>query len=208
VWRMYPDVPRDECNPFSTAYALLGMLEAKKAGLNLSTASESDKAISESVTWLCTHFIKTEKGGGWNETNDRNTPFRPGLTFHVLTALLRADEAGFHGQQSVLKYAGEYLVSYSRVHPGEVADEVDVGQLKSRPVHFAVLPWRIACCTEYEALLKRCGARKSECISYEKMLHGLIANIELPDTEGESKTYLFALNMYALGRVTDEVLKP
>jgi len=204
-WRMYLDGSPEECNAFSTAYALLGMLEAKKAGLNLFAASsQSDKAIGDSVEWLRQHFIVTANGNaGWNEDNDSKTPIRPGLTFQVWTAVLRADEAGFHAEPKFLDFAGSFLKMYSKAHPTDSADEVDVGQLRSRPVHFAVVSWRIACCTEYVAFLKRQGAAHTVCLSYERILHDLVADLELPNSEGEPNTYLFALNLYALGKVGD-----
>ena len=121
---MYLNISAEECNPFSTAYALLGMLEARKAGLDLfSSATSSDKPIADAVTWLRDHFVGTSATqGGWNENNRSDTPIRPGLTFQVWTALLRADRYGFHSDPGFLERAAGFLETYSTAHPADFAE--------------------------------------------------------------------------------------
>ena len=205
-WWMYSKSKPEECNPFSTAYALFGMLEARKAGFDLFlSAASRDKAIADSVTWLREHFVgNSGTEGGWNENNGSDTPIRPGLTFQVWTALLRADRHGFHSDAKFLQRAAGFLAAYSTAHPSDFADQIDVGQFRSYPVHFAVVAWRIACCAEYVDFLKRTGTKATGRVIYEKILNDFVANLELPDSEAEPKTYLFALNLYALGRVLEQ----
>jgi predicted acylesterase/phospholipase RssA len=201
-WRMYLTDGENESNSFSTAYALMGLLEAQKAGFRFSEGEVDDKRIVEAtITWFEKHFVEDRGNSGWTETGRSDGEIRLGLTCQIFSILLRAESDGFSIPERLLRQIPIVLESQIASNVQPTIDRVDVGQFRSRPVHFVVYPWAVSCVNEYVRYLDRQRQSATARVKFRRILHELVANLILKEGSDERNSYKFALALLAIERI-------
>ncbi|HKO63169.1 MAG TPA: toll/interleukin-1 receptor domain-containing protein, partial [Pyrinomonadaceae bacterium] len=117
-WNMFPQQKEPELhNPYTTALALLALLETRKAGLPWDGSSERrDELLNDTARWLISKFdYKARMEGkrpGWHGVSESANQIFDGLTLQIYAELLRAEtEAGIELPPEILEQIPVHLIS-------------------------------------------------------------------------------------------------
>jgi class 3 adenylate cyclase len=97
AWNIFPNQKNlDYYSPYSTALALLALLEVRAAGLPWQGSIEKRDALLKSTAEFLIGLFEEKQGErGWRRTAEKAEPVSEGLTLQIYAELLRAEaEAG------------------------------------------------------------------------------------------------------------------
>jgi class 3 adenylate cyclase len=115
-WNMFPRQKEPGLHsPYTTALALLALLETRAAGEPWDGNLEKrDSLLRSSAAWLVERFDADADPPGWRRTMEPSDPVSPGLTLQVYAELLRAEaEAGITMPPAILDALTEHVASLS-----------------------------------------------------------------------------------------------
>jgi class 3 adenylate cyclase len=127
-WNMFPEQDRPEyASPYSTALALLALLETRAAGLGWHGDRDArDRLLRATAAFLAARF---EPGGlhpGWRGTPEASDPVSPGLTLQAFATLLRAEaEAGVAVPDAIAAEVPRALARLARRGPDALREALD-----------------------------------------------------------------------------------
>ncbi|MBV8880377.1 MAG: adenylate/guanylate cyclase domain-containing protein [Planctomycetaceae bacterium] len=106
-WNMFPNQEAlDKHSPYSSALALLALLELRAAGLpwgDDESVARRDALLSATAGWLISTFDPKAPIPGWRGTPFKEDRVSPGLTLQIYAELLRAEsEAGIALPEALL----------------------------------------------------------------------------------------------------------
>jgi len=184
-WNIFPrqkDPARH--SPYSTALALLALLELKAAGLGwLGDEARREEMLRATANFLIERFEPGPGPGtpGWRRTNDRNDKISAGLTMQILAELLRAEvEAGVDLPAPLLAAVPGLL---GRLEDASLSDAYDMGEFtvaftnhdgledgRTEGINFLWHPWAIECAARWLERAARLGAPTIERVRVRRAL--------------------------------------
>ena len=155
-WNIFPNQTEpDHHSPYSTALALLALIETREAGLPFDGSVERrDALLAAAANYLVTTYLPDAATPGWRRTEDPHDVVSPGLTLQIYGLLLRASgvtawvvpasilreiprrlEALVGERIDVAADAGEFVVEFTS-HKG-------VKETRNEAINFLWHPWAI-----------------------------------------------------------------
>lgn len=111
-WNMFPlQKEPDEANPYTTALALLTLLEMRRAALPWEgSTARRDELLRKTAEWLVNDYDATTTPPGWHGTGEGAYETFDGLTLQIFSLLLRAqEETGFQVPPAILQQIPRHL---------------------------------------------------------------------------------------------------
>jgi hypothetical protein len=180
-----------QISPYSTALALLALLEARASNLPWEGSKElRDELLKSTVEWLCTKYVDDPKEPGWRVGNpDRVLDFvGDGLTLQIFAELLRAEaETDITIPQSILNHIPHHLsqcVGRKIDHPLQSCNyEVtftsheQVKTTAQETIRFTWYPWAIECAARWLQRAERHGATSTDLNDVRRALAYLVVEL-------------------------------
>ena len=175
-WNPFPDqVEATVHSPYSTALALLALLETREAGLGWTGSLERrDALLDATLRRTVETFEEREALPGWRRTGDARDQVSPGLTLQNYALLLRAETlVGFPLPDRVREAMTRQLAALEGISMEQPPDAGEFGQrfvsrFGGRVVHgresinFLWHPWAIDTATRWLERADRRGALPEE----------------------------------------------
>ena len=111
-WNMFPNqMDPSQNNVYTTALALLALLETRKANLPWDGSVEKrDQLLNATAQWLTDKYDDKARSPGWRTASETGEETIDGLTLQIYSELLRAEaEAGFSVPDRMLNQMPDYL---------------------------------------------------------------------------------------------------
>jgi hypothetical protein len=191
-WNIFPQQEDPAAHStYTTALALLGLLEMRQAGLEWEGDRSQLDHLLQSAThhWLSVQFEDQDVVPGWRAGVDEERGALDGLTLQIFSELLRAEEVcGMAVSPAILKAIPQHinrLFGRPANYPVAVAqytrtftnfDGTYVTRLQ--PVRFTWLPWAIECTVRWLRRLERTGGSSEERVQAERVLGYLVVDLE------------------------------
>jgi energy-coupling factor transporter ATP-binding protein EcfA2 len=191
-WNMFPqqEDPADH-STYTTALALLGLLEMRQAGLDWEEdRSKLDRLLQGATHWLSVQFEDEGDLPGWRPGagDEKGAPPVEGLTLQILSELLRAEEvSGATIAPAILKaiplYINRLLGRHFDFPPGNTQitrkftnfDGTNV--TRSIYLRFDWLPWGIECTARWLRRLERTGGTLEDRVQAQRVLGYLVVDL-------------------------------
>jgi len=195
AWNIFPQQASPaRYSPYSTALALLALLECRAAGQPWQgDAARLDALIVGTATFLARTFESGTAPMGWRRTSEASDKISAGLTLQILATLLRAEaEAGsalpaLALPENVLAAIPDLLVerAAARAH-----DDYDMGEYivpftaldgkvtsGKEGINFLSHPWAIECASRWLARASRRGADSADVVRVRRALGHLVVEL-------------------------------
>jgi serine/threonine protein kinase len=208
-WNMHPNQqdPGDH-SPYTTALALLALLEARRAGLAWEgSAGRRDELLRAAAQWLVDAYDAAGDPPGWHVKGLSTYRVFDGLTLQVYTLLLRArEEADFPVPREVLDNIPRHLehcTGRGLDFEGMVAkptvpytDHTGQARFGKESITFLWYPWAIACSAQWLQSADGQGASWRDRLRVRRALAHLVVGLG-PDgvTQARSDWTFFCSEM-------------
>ncbi len=193
-WNMFPNQKEPELhNPYTTALALLALLETRKAGLPWDGSTERrDELLKATAYWLISNFdVKARMEGkppGWHGVSESANQIFDGLTLQIYAELLRAEtEAGIELPQHLLEQIPIHLISCTErdlnfpVASGEfsatMTDHTNRETVGKESIGFLWYPWAIDAGMRWLERAEKRGAPREERVRVRRALGHLVVDL-------------------------------
>ena len=220
-WNLVPqqDNPAQH-STYTTALALLALLEVRSAGLGWHGDKASlETMIKTTAAWLTKHFDDRPDMRGWRlDINEADTSasgvIADGLTLQIYSALLRAeDEAGIAVAPAILRAIPlhvDRLATRPIDYPTGLGSITRYftnfdGRHTARTVSTTILwhPWAIECAARWLARLERTQAAPEAKTRARRALGHLVVDLGSPSfadaaSRGKVQTFVASEQLYAL----------
>jgi class 3 adenylate cyclase len=189
AWNIFPNQRNlDHYSPYSTALALLALLEVKAAGQPWQGSVEKrDSLLKSTAQYLISLFEEKEGKRGWRRTAERADPISEGLTLQIYSELLRAEaEAGIEISPAILAAIPDRLV---RLYDSDLNAAYDMGEysvkftnhenreeLRNEGINFLWHPWAIDAAARWLERTKRFPAPRSQVVGVQRALGWLVVD--------------------------------
>ena len=190
-WNMFPQQTEPELhNPYTTALALLALLETRKAGLPWDGSTEHrDELLKRTAHWLISKFdAKARMEGkrpGWHGVSESANQIFDGLTLQIYAELLRAEaEAGIELPPEILEQIPIHLISCIErdlnfpVASGEfsarIKDHTGRKTVGKETIGFLWYPWAIDAGMRWIERAEKRGAPPEELVRVRRALGHLV----------------------------------
>jgi hypothetical protein len=191
-WKMFPNQKElDLHNPYTTALALLALLETRKAGLPWDGSAERrDQLIQVTSKWLINKFDDDVEGKdpGWHGVSESANQIYDGLTLQIYAELLRAEaEAGIELPPEILTQIPLHLIrTVDRdlnfpVGSGEfsapMTDHTGRDTVGKESIGFLWYPWAIDGCMRWLERAEKRGGPPEERVRVRRALGHLVVDL-------------------------------
>ncbi len=212
AWNIFPNQANlDYYSPYSTALALLALLETKSAGQPWEGSVEKrDALLKSTANFLIGLFEQKADLWGWRRTADRAEPISEGLTFQIYAELLRAEkEAGIvlpdtmhaeipkHLARLIEKTpdssydAGEYSVRFT-THEGKE-------DRRNEAINFLWHPWAVDTAVRWLASPGAAKAKREDLVRARRALGHLVVVLSKTQVENATSQYSFIAGEALIG---------
>ena len=213
-WNMFPrqkDLSRH--NIYTTALALLALLETRSAGLPWEGSTERrDQLLKAAAGWLTEAHDDKSIPPGWRSTSENTYEILDGLTLQIYAELLRAEaEAGITLPPQMFNQISDYLKSCAErdlsfpVASGEFAETIldrETGKESSdrEAIGFLWYPWAIDASVRWLQRAEKMNAPMEERVRVRRALSNLIIKHgeEAAQKFSSEWTFQAAETLYAL----------
>lgn len=196
-WNMFPrQKDLSQHNTYTTALALLALLEMRAAGVGWEGSTEHrDALLNDTAAWLIENYEGDSDPPGWKASGETTNEALDGLTLQIYSELLRAEsEAGITLSatikgKKILEQMPRYLAGTVEremtfpVSSGEFAapiiDRDGKDSMDREAIGFLWYPWAINASVRWLARAERQGAPMEERVRIRRALGHLV--IELGD---------------------------
>lgn len=216
-WWMFPGAEQTApANSYSTALALLALLECREAGLPwLGSEETRDRYLQSTVTWLHKNFHQDAKADGWRGTGENRYEVFDGLTLQVYATLLRARrDAGIAIPATILQAMETHLincVNRSANFPVASGEFESILTLSGRKIQrkeayrFLWYPWALIAIDEWLAMAKNVPQPQENIVRMRRARAHLVTKIGPEVVEGIKDNWLFlaAETLYGLSSVLE-----
>ncbi len=191
-WNMFPQQKDlDQHNPYTTALALLALLETRKAGLPWEGSTERrDQLVRATAQWLIDKFDDDVEGKapGWHGVAESANQIYDGLTLQIYAELLRAEaEAGIELPPPILTQIPLQLIrTVDRdlnfpVSSGEfsapMTDHTGRETVGKESIGFLWYPWAIDACVRWLERAEKRGGPPEERVRVRRALGHLVVDL-------------------------------
>lgn len=213
-WNMFPrQKDPSHHNVYTTAMALLALLETRSAGLPWEGSTERrDQLLKSTAEWLISTYDYKANPPGWRSTSENTYEILDGLTLQIFSELLRAEaEAGITLPQEMLKQISAYLQSCAQrdlsfpVASGEFAELItdrETGKESSdrEAIGFLWYPWAINGSVWWLRRAEKTNAPMEERVRVRRTLSNLVVRLgeEAAQKASSEWTFQAAETLYAL----------
>jgi class 3 adenylate cyclase len=212
-WNMFPNQDDLERHaPYTTALALLALLETNAAGLPWAgSVPARDQALRATAGWLVRKFGTYQGFTGWQRTPDPADPVSVGLSFQIDSELLRAEtEAGVPVPAEIV----EALVRRLSEHAGEVPYDAGENEVsftthegrsdrRNESINFLVDPWAIEAAQRWLVRADAKGADPADRVAVRRTLGRLVVDQEHDHVVEATSGWIFIASetLYALSSI-------
>ncbi|HEX8844618.1 MAG TPA: toll/interleukin-1 receptor domain-containing protein [Pyrinomonadaceae bacterium] len=187
-WNMFPRQKEPaHHNIYSSALALLALLETRSAGLPWEGSVERrDQLLRDTAQWLIDQYDAQASPPGWHSTSESTYGTMDGITLQIYSELLRAElEAGIVLPPQMLSQIPKYLIDCGDrdlnfpVASGEFAETVtdpETGKESSdrEAIGFLWYPWAISAASWWLRHAEKFGAPAEERVRVRRTLSNLV----------------------------------
>lgn len=200
-------------NIYTTALALLALLETRSAGLPWEGSTERrDQLLKSTAQWLIDTYDDKSNPPGWRSTSESTYEILDGLTLQIYAELLRAEaEAGITLPPQMLNQISVYLQSCAQrdlnfpVASGEFSELIidrETGKDSSdrEAIGFLWYPWAINGSVWWLRRAEKMGAPAEERVRVRRALSNLVVRHgeEAAQKASSEWTFQAAETLYAL----------
>lgn len=217
-WNMFPrqKEPANH-NLYTTALALLALLEAHKADLPWEGSTERrDQLLKTTAQWLIDTYDDKSNPPGWRSTSESTYETIDGLTLQIYSELLRAEaEVGITLPPRMLNQISNYLKSCAQrtlsfpAASGEFSEIVfdrETGKETSdrEAIGFLWYPWTINASVWWLRRAEKVGEPMEERVRVRRTLSNLVVKLgeEAAQKSGSEWTFQAAETLYALSVIS------
>lgn len=219
-WNMFPNQQDPQLhNVYTTALALLALLEARKANLPWDGSFETrDKLLLNAANWLAGRYDAESPEPGWrhaaSETSENTVD---GLTLQIYGELLRAEaEAGFVIPPKILEQMPDYLIKCGERNltfpndSGEFAalftDRRGQQYMAREALGFMWYPWAIHAAQLWLSRAERTGAPMEQRVRVRRALGHLVVDHGNEATQKFKSEWTFqaAETLYGLSSIPEK----
>ncbi|HVG32837.1 MAG TPA: toll/interleukin-1 receptor domain-containing protein [Pyrinomonadaceae bacterium] len=220
-WNMFPrQKDLSLHNTYTTALALLALLEMRAAGVGWEGSAERrDALLNETAEWLINDYIDDSDPPGWKASGETTNEPIDGLTLQIYSELLRAEvEAGINLSatdkgKKIIEQMPRYLASTAArpltfpVASGEFAapiiDRDGKDSMDREAVGFLWYPWAINACVRWLDRAERQGAPMEERVRVRRALGHLVVGLgdEAVKKASEEWTFQDAETLYGMAAI-------
>jgi hypothetical protein len=213
-WNMFPKQKElSNHNLYTTALALLALLEARSAGLPWEGSTERrDQLLKSTAQWLIDAYDDKSNPPGWRSTSESTYETIDGLTLQIYSELLRAEaEAGIILPPRMLNQISNYLKSCAQrglsfpAASGEFSEIVmdrETGKETSdrEAIGFLWYPWTINASVWWLRRAEKVGEPMEERVRVRRTLSNLVVKLgeEAAQKSSSEWTFQAAETLYAL----------
>jgi class 3 adenylate cyclase len=188
-WNIFPNqVDPAVHSPYSTALALLALLDVRAGGLPWSGSTERrDALLAATVARVVSTFVE-DRVSGWRRTHDRIDVISPGLTLQSYALLLRAEaEAGIPVPPKILDAATVHLASLEGASMEQPPDAGEFSHFvtgddgkkmtQGESINFLWHPWAIDAASRWLARAERHPVVASDRYRIRRVLGHLVLGL-------------------------------
>jgi hypothetical protein len=189
-WNMFPrQKDPSQHNTYTTALALLALLELRQAGLGWEGSAEHrDELLKQTAAWLIKSYVHDSDPPGWRAGSETTYEILDGLTLQIYSELLRAEaEAGVTLTPEMSAQMSRYLAATVErdmtfpVASGEFAapitDRDGRDSMDREAVGFLWYPWAINACVRWLSRAERQGSPMEERVRVRRALGHLVVDL-------------------------------
>lgn len=186
-WNMFPNQEEPHLhNVYTTALALLALLETRKANLPWEGSVEKrDQLLKATAQWLADEYDDKASPAGWHAKSETHTAAIDGLTLQIYGELLRAEaEAGFVLPARIANQIPDYLAkcverdlsfpSDSGEFSAIFTDHLGQTYMAREALGFLWYPWAIHAAQLWLLRAERVGAPKEDQVRVRRALGHLV----------------------------------
>jgi|GEM_PF-2430984 len=206
-------------NTYTTALALLALLETRHAGLGWEGSTQRrDELLAATAGWLAAQFHSSGNSSGWHYGTDASDVVLEGLTLQIYGELLRADiEAGIPVPPRILEQIPKHLAGCAGRtldYPNQAGsasviftDHMGKQQLGKQSLLFAWYPWGVNCCTWWLHHAQKHGASPADITQVRSVLGHLLVDLgeEAETRNVTGYTFIPAERLYCLATLPPAV---
>jgi hypothetical protein len=191
-WNTFPQQEDPAAHStYTTALALLGLLEMRQAGLDWEgDRSQLDHLLQGATHWLSVQFEDQGNLPGWRAGvgDEKSEPVSDGLTLQIFSELLRSEEiSDATVSPAILKAIPLYINRlFGRAFDFPVAGAEFTRKFRnfdgtyitrSQYIRFCWLPWAIECTARWLRRLERTGGTPEERVQAQRVLGYLVVDL-------------------------------
>jgi hypothetical protein len=218
-WNMFPnqDDPSQN-NVYTTALALLALLEARKANLPWDGSVEKrDQLLNATAQWLTERYDDKARSPGWRTASETGEETIDGLTLQLYSELLRAEaEAGFALPARMTDQMPDYLAkcgdrnlnfpSDSGEFAAPFTDHLRKHYVAREALGFLWYPWAINAAQLWLLRAEKHGAPMEEQVRVRRALGQLVVGLggEAVQKYKSEWTFQAAETLYGLSSIPEK----
>lgn len=186
-WNMFPNQEEPALNNvYTTALALLALLETRKANLPWDGSVEKrDQLLKATAQWLADQYDDKASPAGWHAKSETHTAAIDGLTLQIYGELLRAEaEAGFVLPARIANQIPDYLAkcverdlnfpSDSGEFSAIFTDHLGQQYMAREALGFLWYPWAMNSAQLWLLRAEKLGAPKEDQVRVRRTLGHLV----------------------------------
>jgi MTH538 TIR-like domain (DUF1863) len=191
-WNMFPKQKElSQHNIYTTALALLALLETRAAGLSWDGSTEQrDAMLNKTARWLMDRdqYDSEANPPGWRSTSESTYEILDGLTLQIYSELLRAEaEAGVELSPKIIEQMPRYLArtverdlnfpTASGEFSAPIIDRDGKDSMDREAIGFLWYPWAINACVRWLHRADEHGAPVEERVRVRRALGHLVVDL-------------------------------
>jgi hypothetical protein len=218
-WNMFPNqADPSQNNVYTTALALLALLETRKANLPWDGSVEKrDQLLNATAQWLADKYDDKARSPGWRTASETGEETIDGLTLQIYSELLRAEaEAGFAVPARMTNQMPDYLAkcgdrnlnfpSDSGEFASLVTDHRGTQYVAREALGFLWYPWAINASQLWLLRAEKNGAPMEDQVRVRRALGQLVVGLggEAVQKYKSEWTFQAAETLYALSSIPEK----
>lgn len=215
-WNMFPrQKDPSQHNTYTTALALLALLEMRAAGVGWEGSIEHrDQLLNAAAQWLIKDYEPRADPPGWRAGGETTNEPLDGLTLQIYSELLRAEaEAGVTLSQEIIEQMPRYLARTVErdmkfpVASGEftaaIIDRDGKDSMDREAVGFLWYPWAINASVRWLSRAEQKGALPEDRVRVRRALGRLVIDLgdEAVDKASGEWTFQDAETLYGMAAI-------
>lgn len=215
-WNMFPKQKEPlQHNIYTTALALLALLETRQAGLGWQGSPERrDALLKETASWLIHQYEARSEPPGWRSTSENTYEILDGLTLQIYSELLRAEEeAGVTLSPEIVEQMPRYLArtverelnfpTASGEFAAAIVDRDGKDSMDREAIGFLWYPWAINASVRWLRHAERRGAPTEQRVRVRRALGHLVVDLgkKAADMASAEWTFQDAETLYGLSAI-------
>ena len=216
-WNMFPrQKDPSQHNTYTTALALLALLEMRAAGVAWEGSIEQrDALLNTTAQWLIDSYRPRNDPPGWLAGGETTNEAIDGLTLQIYSELLRAEaEAGVTLSPEIIEQMPRYLARTverdmkfpvaSGEFPAAIIDRDGKDSMDREAIGFLWYPWAINAAVRWLSRAEQHGAPPEDRVRVRRALGHLVVDLgdEAVDKASEEWTFQDAETLFGMAAIS------